>query len=91
MRIKSKQEKEISKGSKLAHPSVISTKLSENRTKNSYIVRGEVSADNARRAVSISWNRAEELKAMKAYKKNVTKSKESANAFLKRIGAFDIQ
>lgn len=41
--------------------------------------------------VVVELDRNEELKAMNAYKRDVTKSPEAAKAFLIRIGAFDIK
>jgi len=39
----------------------------------------------------VTTDREQEVKAMEAYKRSVTKSPETANAFLKRIGAYDIK
>lgn len=41
--------------------------------------------------MTVTKERKEEIRAMEAYKKSVTKSPETANAFLKRIGAYDIK
>ena len=41
--------------------------------------------------VVVQLDRSEELKAMNTYKRNITKSPETAKAFLNRIGAFDIK
>lgn len=92
--------KEISKGfnkrvgHKPLHECITCKSEKPNEVKSSggvMIVKSGPSMWSARHVTITSRERTEELKAMKAYKKKVTKSPESANAFLKRIGAFDIK
>ncbi|MDD3269479.1 MAG: hypothetical protein PHX14_09175 [Syntrophomonadaceae bacterium] len=68
---------------------------STNLSKSGRWVVGRSTAGKRRihssRVVVVQLDRSEELKAMKVYRRNVTKSPEAAKAFLTRIGAFEIK